>query len=123
MKQQEYTAAERAELEKNPHILEVKGSIIRYTQEFKEQAIYEQTVVGKSARQIFREIGIPDWLNSGKYAQELLKTWKHQDLSKQGRRKVDLTKPVEEMSLEELRKKIAYLELENEFLKKLEPLE
>ena len=123
MRQREYTAAERSELEKNPHILEVKGNIIRYTQEYKKQAIYEQTILGKSARQIFRETGIPDWLNCGKYAQELLKTWKHQDLNKQGRRKIDLTKPVEEMSIEELRKKIAYLELENEYLKKLEPLE
>lgn len=123
MKHREYTEAERTELEHNPHISEVKGNIIRYKQEFKEQAIYEQTKLGKSARQIFREAGIPDWLNCGKYAQELLKAWKHQDLSKPGRRRIDLTKPVEEMSIEELRKKIAYLELENEFLKKLEPLE
>ena len=34
-----------------------------------------------------------------------------------------MNKPISEMSLEELRRRVAYLELENEFLKKLEPLE
>lgn len=82
---------------------------------------------GKSAKQIFQEAGIPDWLNCGEYAKQCLGRWKHQQKhpksNKRGKPKVDINKPINEMSLEELRKRIVYLELENEFLKKLEPLE
>ena len=127
MKHHIFTDKERAELESNPNISKVLNSNVEYTQAFKEKALYEHTELGKSAKQIFQEAGIPDWLNQGEYAKSSLKRWCKRGVSsastKRGRPKVTPNKPLNEMTMEELRKRVAYLELENEFLKKLEPLE
>lgn len=127
MKHHTFTAEERSELESNPHIRKVCNSNVEYTEEFRQKVLKEHDEQGKSAKQIFTEAGIPDWLNQGKYARLCLKRWKYQQrhpkTTKRGRPKADIEKPINEMSLEELRKRVVYLELENEFLKKLEPLE
>ncbi len=34
--------------------------------------------MGKSAKQIFAEARMPDWLNLGKYAKDTLRRWKNQ---------------------------------------------
>ena len=115
------------ELEKNPCIFKVLNSNVEYTEEFKQKSLYEHNEYGKSAKEIFTEAGIPDWLNVAGYAKSCIKRWKkqqkHPNLQNRGRPKAEPNKPISEMSLEELRKRVAYLELENEFLKKLEPLE
>ena len=127
MKQHIFTQEERSELESNQHIIKVMNCNVEYTEAFKQQVMHEHEELGKSAKQIFTEAGIPDWLNKGKYAHKTLSRWKYQQRHpkerKRGRPKIDLEKPIDEMSVEELRKRVAYLELENEFLKKLEPLE
>ena len=100
---------------------------IEECEEFKSRVVREHDKEGKSAKQIFAEAGIPDWLNSGDYAKDNMKRWrrisKRKDTLKRGRPTANMNKPISEMSLEELRRRVAYLELENEFLKKLEPLE
>ena len=127
MKHHIITPEERSELETNPHISKVMNSNVEYTEEFRQRVLREHEELGKSARQIFAESGIPDWLNQGKYARRTLDRWKYQQRhpkeNKKGRPKTEVSKPVSEMSTEELRKEILYLRLENEFLKKLEPLE
>lgn len=127
MKRRIFTEEERLELGRNPNILKVLNSNVEYTEEFKRKALFEQKELGKSAKQIFAQAGIPDWLNTGDYAKDNLKRWRRmlsrKDTPKRGRPTFDTDKPISEMSLQELRKRVAYLELENEFLKKLEPLE
>lgn len=84
--------------------------------------MYEHEEQGKTAKQIFSEARIPDWLNIGKYAKDYIKRWKKQKkenkVIKRGRPSIETNKPLNEMSIEELRKRMTYLELENEFLKK-----
>ena len=127
MKRRIFTEEERLELEKNPNILKVLNSNVEFCEEFKSRVVREHDEEGKSAKQIFAEAGIPDWLNSGDYAKDNMKRWrrisKRKDTPKRGRPALNMNKPISEMSLEELRRRVAYLELENEFLKKLEPLE
>lgn len=127
MKYHTFTSEERSELESNQLISKVMNSNIEYTEGFKRRALKEHEEEGKSAKQIFKEAGIPDWLNQEGYAKSCIKRWKyqrrHSKERQRGRPKTEIEKPINEMSLEELRKRVAYLELENEFLKKLEPLE
>ena len=127
MKHHIFTLAEREELENNPNISKVLNSNVEYTEEFKQKVMNEHEVLGKTAKQIFSEAGIPDWFNCGKYAKRCLDRWKYQQRhpkpNKRGCPSIEINKPLNEMSIEELRKRITYLELENEFLKKLEPLE
>lgn len=127
MKRHIFTKEERLELEQNPCIFKVLNSNVEYAEEFKRRAVREHDEQGKSAKQIFAQAGVPDWLNTGDYAKDNIKRWRRmlqrKDTPKRGRPAIDINKPISEMSLEELRKRVAYLELENEFLKKLEPLE
>lgn len=128
MKRRIFTQEEREELEQNCNILKVLNSNVEFKEEFKQRSLEEYEIQGKSAKRIFAEAGIPEWLNCGKYAQRNITRWKLQQkrsfVPKRGRPKlIEEDKPISEMSLEELRRRVAYLELENEFLKKLEPLE
>ncbi len=128
MKRRLFTEEERLELEQNPNILKVLTSNVEFTQEFKHKALQEHDEEGKTCREIFANAGIPAWLNVSDYARDNIKRWRNQfnskDTPKRGRPKLlDEDKPISEMSLDELRKQVAYLRLENEFLKKLEPLE
>ncbi len=124
MKGHIFTAKEREELSGNPHISKVLNSNIEYTEEFKQRALYEHQELGKSAEQIFEEAGLPAWLNRKGYAKSALKRWRKQQFQARkprGRPALDIDKPIEEMSLEELKMRIDYLELENEFLKNSSP--
>lgn len=127
MKHHIFTKEEREELEGNPNISRVLNSNVEYTEEFKQKVLCEHKELGKTAKQIFSEAGIPDWFNCGKYASKCLDRWKYQQrhhkTNKRGRPKVEGNKPLQEMSNQELIKEIQLLRLENEFLKKLEPLE
>ena len=127
MKYHIFTLEEKSELETNPNIIKVMNSNVEYTEAFKQRVLHEHEEFYKSAKQIFAEAGIPDWLNKGKYAKNTLQRWiyqqRHPKEKARCRPKTEVSKPVSEMSTEELRKEILYLRLENEFLKKLEPLE
>lgn len=126
MKQKIFTEQEREELLCNPRILDVKNSHVIFTQNFKDFALLEHYVEGKTCKDVFQQAGIPDWLNTNKYAISNLKRWKRQSKQEskpiRGRPKKQ-SKPNSELTYEELQAKIAYLEEENEFLKKLEALE
>lgn len=63
MKHRKFTTEEREELLKNPNISKVLNSNVEYNEEFKQKALYEHKELGKTANQIFKEAGIPDWLN------------------------------------------------------------
>lgn len=127
MKHHIFTQEEREELLLNPNISKILNSNVEYTEEFKQKAIYEHNKLGKSSKQIFAEAGVPGWLNQGKYAKNNIFRWKMQQQRqvspKRGRPKVEIDKPLAEMSQKELIQEIQLLRLENEFLKKLEPLE
>ncbi len=128
MKRRIFTEEARLELEQHPNILKVLNSNVEFKEEFKRKALQEHDEEGKTCRQIFAEAGIPAWLNISDYAESNIKRWRNQfkrkDVLKRGRPKlIEEDKPISEMSLEELSKQVAYLRLENEFLKKLEPLE
>ena len=127
MKHHIFTPEEKSKLEANPNISKVINSNVEYTEEFKQRVLREHEELGKSAKQIFAEADIPDWLNRGEYAKKTLARWKYQQRhpkeNTRGRSKADISKPISEMNREELQKEIMYLRLENEFLKKLEPLE
>ena len=70
MRGHQFTQLEREGLKNNSNILKVSNSNITYTEEFKKRAIYEYDTKGKSAKVIFAEAGIADWLNKGKYAKK-----------------------------------------------------
>ena len=127
MKHHKFTTEEREELLKNPNISKVLNSNVEYTEEFKQTVLYEHKELGKTANQIFQEARIPDWLNTAGYAKTCIKRWKYQqkhpNKEKRGRPKIEINKPLCEMSQQELIREIQILRLENEFLKKLEPLE
>ena len=127
MKHHKFTNEEREELLKNPNISKVLNSNIEFTEEFKQKALYEHKELGKTANLIFKEAGIPDWLNISGYAKTCIKRWKYQQKhphkEKRGRPKIEINKPLCEMSQQELIREIQILRLENDFLKKLEPLE
>lgn len=73
MKHHIFTIEERKELEENPNILRVLNSNVEYTEEFRQKVLYEHKELGKTAKQIFSEAGIPDWLNNNSYAKSCIK--------------------------------------------------
>ncbi len=126
MKHHKFTQKEREELLKNPNISKVLNSNIEFTEEFKQKVLYEHKELGKTANQIFKEAGIPDWLNITGYAKTCIKRWKYQqkhpNKEKRGRPKIEINKPLCEMNQQELIRDILILRLVNVFLKILEPL-
>lgn len=126
MKRRIFTKEEKQELMSNPRILKVLNATVVFTPEFKDFALLEHYINGKSGRMIFSQAGLPDWLNVGDYAKDSIKFWKKQAEQgikpKPGRPKKQ-EQPQGELSYEELKARNAYLEEENAFLKKLEALE
>lgn len=122
-----FSQEERHDLENNPRIEKVLNSNIEFTQDFKDFALLEHYMNGKTCRQIFSEAGLPDWLNCNDYAKDNIKRWRQQAeqgyKSPKGRGRKKKQKPISEMSYEELQARVVYLEEENAFLKKLEALE
>ena len=120
-----YNKAEQEQLKQLPCVEKVTEKMLVFKQSFKREAV-AKSKQGLTANQIFTQVGIDINKYALKYFHHLLKRWKHNDLSdgvKQGRSKKAQHKDINEMSIEELKARVAYLELENEFLKKLEPLE
>lgn len=123
MKQIQFTDQEREILLKNPNIIDVKGSRVKYCPKFKEYSVKEY-LKGKYPSQIFIEAGIDVNILGRKNPQKCLSKWKllYKDgvlTQKKRGRKVNKELSLEE-KLKEAEAKIAYLEAENEFLKKLE---
>lgn len=73
MQRRLFTEEERLELKKNLNILKTVNSNVEFDEGFKQKALFEQTELGKSTKQIFTEAGIPDWLNVRDYAKDDMK--------------------------------------------------
>ena len=124
MKRHIFTQAEQAELLKNKHIVRVLNSNIEFTAAYRDYAL-RQHEAGRSAREIFRVAGVPDWLNKDSYALSTLRRWRKQKehpATRQRGHRTGRKKSLDEMSVKELKARIAYLEVETEFLKKIHAL-
>lgn len=125
MKHHKFTEAEREELLSCPHISKVKGSNIEYTSSFKAYALTAKTR-GMANVQIFIKAGIPRWLITRRAADSSLSRWAAQAKStkevKVGRPRLKSEKPIDEMTQEELKAKVRYLEAVVEFQKQIRAL-
>jgi len=131
MKKLPFTTEQKKELSQNKYIQKTINCNIVFTPEFKLYAIRQQKL-GCVSRLIFKEAGIPDWINNIEYARSCLKRWSNIYKKKQSfalRKEIKKTskrnksKSLSQMSNSELKAKISYLEEENNFLKKLKALE
>lgn len=132
MSKQLFTTKQQNELQKNPHVKQVSAKAITYTDAFKEHFIqaYGQ---GKLPREIFQEAGFDVDILGIKRIQTASHRWRTAyekkgilgltDARKQasGRPSTRELSPQEQIA--RLEAKLEWLEVENEFLKKLEWLE
>ena len=134
MKKKLFSKSQMIELEKNPNVLRVTDQAISYHPDFKVKAVLEN-IKGESPARIFTDHGFDldiigkglprkrlyQWRNIYNEAGELGLT-----LDNRGKTRVERSS-LKELSIEEKLKKaearIKYLEVENDFLKKLEELE
>ena len=134
-KRMQFNTEQKKELLKNKNIAKVNENNVKFTSEFKIYAI-KQHKLGASSRFIFSEKNIPNWLNKKEYAKKCINRWekinirdkglgfkKESGLQNKGFAGSGKTKPLSDMTLKELMAKIAYLEVENDFLKKAKALE
>jgi len=125
MNYNKYTDQEREILLKNPNILKVGDRNITYNNEFKLKAI-KKNEEGVSPIQIFKEAGINVSILGVANPKSCIKKWK-KIYKKYGHGKGEGRPQYKKLTLEDKLKqaktRIAYLEAENEYLKKLEELE
>lgn len=129
MTRKRFTDQEKVELQKNPNILKVRDCNATFSPKFKIFAVKENQK-GKTAKIIFSEAGInPDILGTDG-AKSAIKRWrkKYKEEGEEGlinpkRAKGCGRTRTKPLTLEEAEAKIALLEAENEFLKKLDLIE
>ena len=112
MKKKKFTNEEREELSNNPYVSTVGKVSVFYTQEFKEKAL-EEYKKGKKTKQIFIDAGIDLDVIGHRSPIDCLGEWRKNDKMRNQRYH----------EIKRAHAKIAYLEAENELLKKLEALE
>ena len=118
-----FSKEEQARLRTLIAVEKVSDKTLVFTQAFKRRAVLLSRQ-GKTANQIFREAGIDINLFPARYFHHVIKRWKKSNLQdgiKKGRPS-KVAKKLKEMSIEELKARVAYLEAENDFLKKLKAL-
>jgi transposase len=125
---------QRKQLENNPNVSHVSEQNISYKPEFKEKAVQEN-IAGKGPMDIFLEHGFDLKMIGLEKPKQCLKRWRrsYEKYGNEGfyterRGKGSTGRPSsKELTAEEKLKKaearIAFLEMENDFLKKLEELE
>lgn len=128
----ELSDSERKRLLKNKYVSKITRDRIVYTSEFKVYAVHEN-LKGRSPSDIFRESGVELSLFGPEYPKDTLKRWRkiHQSRGDQGlcenlQGKKSIGRPRKTYNPddpESMKERIAYLEAENEFLKKLRALE
>lgn len=128
----ELSDSDRKRLIKNKHVLKVTGERVVYTPEFKIHAVKEN-LKGRSPSEIFREAGIELSHFDEDYPKDTVKRWRNVHKARgeeglrenlQGKKSTGRPKKVfNPDDLESLQERIAYLEAENDFLKKLRALE
>ncbi|MBT2698990.1 hypothetical protein J7E79_16495 [Bacillus sp. ISL-40] len=129
-----FTEYQMKELEKNPNVLRVSERAISYNSDFKVKAVMEYKS-GKIPSQIFIENGFNLEVIGKNQPKRCLQRWRDTyeksgelGLQSERRGKASSGRPSsKELSVEEKLKKaearIKFLEVENDFLKKLEELE
>ena len=126
-----YAAEQLKALRANPNVKKCSERSITYSPAFKHQAIKQYYEEGLSPRQIFLKAGF-DLATLGKDKPEnCLKLWRRiyktkgqdvltSDTDPRGKNRLGKKKPkLDENAPEYLKAKIAYLEAENDFLRKL----
>jgi transposase len=121
-------------LEKNPNVIRVTKQTITYSPDFKIKAVLEN-IQGKNPAQVFVDHGFDLDVIGKELPRKRLYQWRKiynesgelgLSLDTRGKIKTERT-PSKELSVEEKLKKaearIKFLEVENDFLKKLEELE
>lgn len=125
MKHHKFTESERRQLESNPNIAMVLNSNVEYTSAFKAYAL-ARFAEGYSPKHVFEQAGIPDWLNITAYARKSISRWlvqkRTKNARKPGRPRLENEKSIDEMSIEELRAKVKYMEAVIDFQKKIRAL-
>ena len=120
-----YSKEEQEQLSQLSCVEKVTEKMLVFKQSFKREAV-AKSEQGYTANQIFKDAGIETSKYARKYFHHLLKRWKHDDLRDgitHGRPKKKAPRKLADMSMEELKARVAYLEVENDFLKKLKALE
>jgi transposase len=129
-----FSSSQMKVLEKNSNVVRVTSQTITYSPDFKVKAVLEN-IQGKNPAQIFIDHGFDlDVIGKG-LPRKRLYQWRKiynesgelgLSLDTRGKNKTERT-PSKELSVEEKLKKaearIKFLEVENDFLKKLEELE
>jgi putative transposase len=127
MSNNNFSLAQQEQLLSLEAVKSVTSKQIQYTFEFKESAV-KQSLLGKTAKQIFIEAGFDVSLFAPKYCTKLVKQWRHkvrdhgQDALRAKPKGRPKKQPFEELSYEDLLFKLAYLEEENRLLKKYQAL-
>ena len=134
MKKRLFSKSQMKELEKNPNVLRVTEQAITYHPDIKVKAVLEN-IKGEGPARIFMDHGFNlDIIGKG-LPRKRLYQWKKiynesgelgLTIDSRGKTRTERS-PSKELSIEEKLKKaearIKYLEVENDFLKKLEELE
>jgi transposase len=128
----DFSDSDRKRLIKNKHVLKVTGERIIFSADFKVYAVTEN-LKGRSPAEIFREAGVELSLFGPDYPKDTLKRWRKIHKARgekglrenlQGKKATGRPKRVyDPEDPESMKERIAYLEAENEFLKKLRALE
>lgn len=127
-----WSQSERELLLLNKYVSKVTDTNIAYTSEFKLLAVKEYRS-GKSPQQIFKDAGFDLSAFEGEYAKKTIYRWskildedgaKGLKVEKRGKSSTGRPKRKYDPSdLESVLKRLAYLEVENDLLKKLHALE
>lgn len=124
--------SDRKRLSKNPNILKISEDHVIFTSVFKIYAVKEN-LKGRSPAEIFREAGVELSHFGSTYPKDTLKRWRNifkkcgdKGLKENRQGKKATGRPKKSFDLgdvKSMQERIAYLEAENEFLKKLRALE
>ncbi len=127
----ELSDADRETLLASKYVSKISGSQVTFTGSFKIKAV-ELSLKGKSPSQIFVELGIDPIFFLPDYPKKSIYRWKKiyleegKDVLKEEKRGKNSTgrpkKKYDPDDLESLRARLAYVEAENDFLKKLHAL-
>ena len=134
MKKKFFSKGQMIELEKNPNVLRVNEQAITYHPDFKVKAVLEN-IKGESPARIFMDHGFDLDIIGKELPRKRLYQWRKiynesgemgLTLDNRGKTRIERSSS-KELSMEEKLKKaearIKFLEVENDFLKKLEELE
>lgn len=110
----------RERLKKNPNVKNIYPTIINYTEDFKQKAMYEYDM-GKKPKDIFIDAGfiLEELSNNRDYPAKTINQWIHSKNIHNPKKKINFISKEHEFLLA----KIAYLEEENKMLKKLRGIE